>query len=1101
MQKSVFYFAFVQSNLDNVLNENEKLHHSLERIRRKGAIQLENPPKMTKEILFNDFTQTQRNRLALFHFAGHANKETLDLFDGEFGGQSLASLIKNNQSNLHLVFLNGCATYGQVQGLLEGGVKVVIATHRSIEDKAALHFAEAFYHSLFAEKPATIAQAYQNACDKLKEFTAHSETITISPMRSAIKKSQIIDRKKEDFVQQWGIFTDDPKALEWTIEQVIKDEHKPILLTSPPFQPPFVLGRDSDLEAVHKRLFEGDNFLMLVNGQGGIGKTTFAAKYWAEYGNDYSHLAFLFVENGIANALLTLSRKLGLEFTTETQEEQMQKLIEAVSNLTKPCLLILDNANNEEDLNENIVWLRKCPNFHILLTSRLADFEYAQKYPIGTLSKEDALQMFKEHYKKMQESETPLFEEIYEAVGGNTLVLELLAKNLTNFNKLRQKYSLQMLKENLQKSLLELSHSKEVKTEYQAKGTGIRYETPEAIILAMYDLTDLQESEIVLLSVFAVLPAENIEFETLNNFLQDENLDDTLLSLAQKGWIEQNETAFKISPVVQEITRHKNQERLFADCEKMIDFLIDELDRDNIHKDNYKYATLYSRYAESVVNHFEPKFEIGNLCERIGNFYETVGNLSNALQFFDKCNQIFSILSSQNPNSENIKNALAISYSKLGETHSSLGDLAQALRFFEKYNQLKKELYEAYPSNVDFKNGLAISYSKLGETHSRLGDLAQALEFFEKDIELSKELYEAYPSNVGFKNALAISYSKLGETHSSLGDLAQALRFFEKRNQLGKELYESYPSNVDFKNGLAISYEKLGETHSSLGDLAQALEFFEKRNQLGKELSESYPSNVGFKEGLAISYEKLGQTHSSLGDLKKALDFYEKMNLLFKELYESYPSNVGFKNGLATAICWLGIIYSSLGNLEKALPYFEEYNKLSKDLYESYPSNVGFKNGLAISYSKLGETHSSLGNLQQALQFFEIETKLFEDLYEVYPSNVGFKNGLAISYSKLGEVQSSLGNLQQALQFFEIETQLFKELYESYPSNVGFKNGLAISYYKLYEIYLKMNKKAEAKRYLVQAVGLFEELKNAYPSYAQFTKFYGIAKNQLASLE
>jgi hypothetical protein len=224
MPKSVFYFAFVQSNLEKVLKENQMLHQSLERIRKSGAIQLENPPLVDKETLFSDLTQKQRGAVALFHFAGHANKATLELFDGAFRGQSLSSIIKNNQPCLHLVFLNGCATYGQVKELLEGGVKVVIATHRSVEDEAALHFATAFYTSLFAEQPATIGQAYQNACTKLSEFATLPEAV--SPLRSAIKKSQIIDRKKEDFVKQWGIFTqeNDTEALEWTINKVIEKE-------------------------------------------------------------------------------------------------------------------------------------------------------------------------------------------------------------------------------------------------------------------------------------------------------------------------------------------------------------------------------------------------------------------------------------------------------------------------------------------------------------------------------------------------------------------------------------------------------------------------------------------------------------------------------------------------------------------------------------------------------------------------------------------------------------------------------------------------------------------------------------------------------------
>ncbi|MCC5944180.1 MAG: hypothetical protein JJT94_04545, partial [Bernardetiaceae bacterium] len=466
------------------------------------------------------------------------------------------------------------------------------------------------------------------------------------------------------------------------------------LLTPPPFQTPIFIGRKEELETVHDRLFGGENFLMLVNGQGGIGKTTFAAKYWERYQNDYSHLAFLYVEDGIANAILRLAPQLGLTFEKQSQAEQLEMLITVVSNLDKPCLLILDNANAEQDLNDNVVLLRRCNNFHILLTSRLADFEHAQKYPLGTLDKKQALELFKRHYALLSAQEEATFKEIYKSVGGNTLILELMAKNLTNFNnKLKQRYTLEQLKDDLQEGLTKLSHSKEVKVKYQAKGTGLREETPEAIILAMYDLTELSDAETALLSVFAVLPAENIAFETLENMLKEDpqilqlaelmqqkvqelgsvealkeflkqngldlsdeeidkhlnpkivnfdDLDQTLLTLSQKGWLEYNEdeSSFKVSPVVQEITRHKNQHRLYADCEKMIRFLAEKLhpvENPNYHQENYKYSTLYSRYAESVVSYFtEPHINFLMLCERIGSFYQTTGNLSQALHFYKK---------------------------------------------------------------------------------------------------------------------------------------------------------------------------------------------------------------------------------------------------------------------------------------------------------------------------------------------------------------------------------------------------------------------------------------------------------------------------------
>ena len=74
---------------------------------------------------------------------------------------------------------------------------------------------------------------------------------------------------------------------------------------------------------------------------------------------------------------------------------------------------------------------------------------------------------------------------------------------------------------------------------------------------------------------------------------------------------------------------------------------------------------------------------------------------------------------------------MAISYSKLGETHAALGNLDQALQFYQERSRLGQELYDSFPNNVSFKNGLAISYEKLGETHADLGNLDKALQFYQ----------------------------------------------------------------------------------------------------------------------------------------------------------------------------------------------------------------------------------------------------------------------------------------------------------------------------------------------------------------------------------
>ncbi|MBK7364078.1 MAG: tetratricopeptide repeat protein [Nitrosomonas sp.] len=632
----------------------------------------------------------------------------------------------------------------------------------------------------------------------------------------------------------------------------------PHALTPPPFLTEIFLGRQDDLQLIHDKLFAPSSNLLLVNGEGGIGKTTIASKYYHTYQHEYIHVAWVLSEKSIANALLLLAVPLNLQFDERMNtDERIGLLLAAWMNLEKPCLLVIDNANELSDLEANYQRLRRCSNFHLLLTTRITHFERAEACAINGLPQDDALTLFEKYYRALDDDEKALFFPIREAVGGNTLVLELLAKNLAGQNRLKQRYSLADLLAELQsQGLLQLSHSQAVGTDYQSKGA-MRRETPEAIISAMYDLSGLPPQESALLSVFAALPAESIAFATLKTLLPDLPEPDTyLLSLAQKGWIEYNEAtlSFKCNPVVQEVARQKNP-GLREDCATLVYMFIEKLTYEGTHitGSSYNEALLYARYAEAVIKTFakQPDHTLGVLSERTGNYHRITGNLE------------------------------------------------YSLFFFEQYNQFEKELFDAYPHNVEFKNSLAISCQYLGDTHTALGNLKLALTYFEQYNQLEKELFDAYPHNVGFKNSLAISCQYLGDTHTALGNLKLALTYFEQCNQFEKELFDAYPHNVEFKNSLAISCQYLGDTHTALGNLKLALTYFEQYHQLEKELFDAYPHNVRFKNGLVLSYQWLGWFYEDkFQDLNQAQAYYRQSRNLLLELVSSSPDHAQFKQNL-----------------------------------------------------------------------------------------------------------------------------------------------------------------------------------------------------------
>lgn len=743
-------------------------------------------------------------------------------------------------------------------------------------------------------------------------------------------------------------------------------------LTPPPFIPELFMGRELDLKTIYKKLFSGDNLLLLVNGQGGIGKTTLAAKYWEKYQDQYCHVAWVFAGNSLLDALLTLAQELELSFPEAMPNvERLPLLLKALSNLNKPCLLVIDNANDLKDMEKNYLALRSCSNFHLLLTTRITEFEQAAFHQIQPLESKVAIDLFQTHYPKYQASEQPVLEEILEAVGHNTLVIELLAKNLRNWNKHKEQYSLAELLADLQKKgLLALSKTLDVKVGYQAKGAALRKERPEAIIAAMYDLGELNTGEKRLLAAFAVLPAEKIAYEVLRELLRPVELpqnklkksfwqrwfsfskpkpqkyqlsvadfEQGLQQLAQKGWLdyEEEEALYKVSPVVQEIVCKKN-ETLLADCEGLIDALIEKLDYEpgtgHFLNANYSQAAMFVRYGEMLVGCFaEVNDGIAILCERLGSFHQTRDNLP------------------------------------------------QALQFFERYKQLKKQLFEAYPDNKSFKNGLAISYEKLGQTHADLGNLAQALHFFNEGLAIGKELFNVNSSNVEFTYGLAMFHKKLGQLHMDFDNLELALKHYEEFHELSLILHEGTNSNsVDPINLLAISYEKLGVTFSAIGNQNKAIDFFEKGNKLFLQMTEVNPNNLDFKYGLAVSYANLSKEYLILENFQKAQDYAELDCDLSAKLTVEFSENITIKNGLAVSLANLGVLHFRQGNFENAILNFEQSMVIFKELTNRKNGKMEFQSRYADSLAVLNSLQIlTLKSNSNALTL--LAHQIFEELF------------------------------------------------------------------------------------------------------------------------
>lgn len=145
-----------------------------------------------------------REELVVFHYSGHAGPTAFYLDGEEAKARGIAQLL-GQCPNLKLVFLNGCATRGQIKMLAEAGVPLIIGTHRPVEDVKAGQFAIQLYQALANNE--TVGQAFELALGGVL-----SRDDQVSVVR-AIRYQQVADSSSGD---DWLLFGEE-NARSWKL--------------------------------------------------------------------------------------------------------------------------------------------------------------------------------------------------------------------------------------------------------------------------------------------------------------------------------------------------------------------------------------------------------------------------------------------------------------------------------------------------------------------------------------------------------------------------------------------------------------------------------------------------------------------------------------------------------------------------------------------------------------------------------------------------------------------------------------------------------------------------------------------------------------------
>lgn len=208
--------------LHYLTHERKAITKILDGLERAGKIIVKHEAEAATQDIFEVF-RTYGSQLAILHYGGHANAQSVLLNDAFLLGQTLAKLVEINAQEtaqgVALIFLNGCATQNLVNSLLQAGVRCVIATQTSVGDQSASNFAIQFYEALVEGK--TLQGAFETAQLMIQQQIKKPPIRWFSPDNDAFVNLE----ESQGFA--WGLYTKNSNHKHWRLctndyQQVLK---------------------------------------------------------------------------------------------------------------------------------------------------------------------------------------------------------------------------------------------------------------------------------------------------------------------------------------------------------------------------------------------------------------------------------------------------------------------------------------------------------------------------------------------------------------------------------------------------------------------------------------------------------------------------------------------------------------------------------------------------------------------------------------------------------------------------------------------------------------------------------------------------------------
>lgn len=580
----------------------------------------------------------------------------------------------------------------------------------------------------------------------------------------------------------------------------------------------YLIGRGKDLERLNLAL-EKSRRLILVNGIGGIGKTTLASIYChQEFCKENYDIIFWLTINDSLDSWRNVFVNAFSKSTGASElpyPDRFGHILKHLKRFTGNNLIVLDNVQRTNDFKD-IYNAINMPNLRVLITSRV-QFQYFPTFHLKELEETDCIKLFNKYCISFFDEESIV--SLVRLVKYHTLLIEFSAKVLSSHKHLHINTLIAQI-EKADFGATPFGNTELYTFSQESRNRTLSEITPADYLIQIFPLIDLTEIEQNYLRFLSILPPIQLSINELCEYFDIEQdvaikneFIEVLSSLTCKGWLNE------------EVVGNNN---LYYSCHSWVLYALRE--------------------------QLNPTYEN---CKQFVDKISKIGIWDSYTNYIDKQNLLpvlESILDFLSPDCKQVSD-VAVGVSILAE---AVGNFQLSLEYHQKALEIRNKIF---PPDHD---EILAALSNIGLTYTYLGEYHKSYEFIAKVVQTNET--KLTPNDV----RLAINYNNIGLVCYHLQDNQKALYYHQK----ALHIYENHnPINLP---DIARSCHNLALTHKNLKNYDLAVELGLKSIELFKrDLGENHP-NLGLAyKAIATFYYEKGEYANAKQNVEKSLNIFE----------------------------------------------------------------------------------------------------------------------------------------------------------------------------------------------------------------------------------